>query len=248
MNRLAVLFGASQGMGFAVARRMGREGFHLVIASRNPEPAASRLEQEGYRVRTLTADIGDPATPGRLLTLLGETPRVDALLLNHGGPPVRPFQEVDDTLWHTWFETMVVGPLRVLRALIPLLEQARPGRVVAITSFTVRNPLPGMALSNALRAALTNALFTAAREHPHVLINTVAPGFIQTERLAAFQEAQARLQGKDVDVLRQELADRTALKRIGTPEEIAEVVTFLLSRNTYITGREIPVDGGLGGF
>ncbi len=245
MNRLAVLFGASRGMGFAVARRMGQEGFDLILASRDPEPAASRLKEEGHAVRALAADIGDPATPSRLLEMLGDTPKVDALLLNAGGPPVLAFREVDDTLWRTWFETMVAGPLRILRALLPLLEQARPGRVVAITSFTVRNPLAGMALSNALRAALTNALFTAAREHPGVLINTVAPGFIQTERLAAFQEAQAPLQGKAVEALRRELAEKTALKRIGTPEEIAEVIAFLLSRNTYITGREIPVDGGL---
>jgi len=243
-ERVALLTGASSGMGYATARRLLTDGYAVIIASRSPREAAEAL---GERAIPVVCDLSEVSGTRACLAAVERIGRLDALLLNHGGPPVMPIASIGDDLWRRWSETMLIGPLRLFRDCIPHLAR-QGGRVVAISSFTVKAPYSGAALSNALRAALANALRTAACElgDQGILVNIVGPGFIATPRARAFNDAQAQRRGVALADVDAEVLSQIPLGRYGTPEEVAEVVAFLLSeRNGYLTGQHLLVDGAL---
>lgn len=235
-------------MGYAVAEKLAANGYEIVLASRNPREAAGRLEaSHGSKVVPVAVDLADPEATPRMIEAAKRLGGLDALLLNHGGPPVKPFMEVSEEEWEHYFRLMVLGPLRLLRAAAPLMQNEGGGRVVAITSFTVKSPLEGIVLSNSLRAALTNALKTAAVElgRENVLVNCVGPGYIATERTIYFDAAYAEREGTTAEEVTARTAARIPLKRYGEPEEVAELIAFLLERNGYMTGQHVLIDGGL---
>ena len=246
--RVALLTGASSGMGYAVAERLAQEGYVLILGSRDPSLAVKRLQALGAKVTGVAGDLAEASTAEALVREAERLGRLDALLLNHGGPPVKPLLEVTEEEWRRYFELMVLGPLRLFRLAVPLFRRSGGGRVVAITSFTVKSPYPGIVLSNSLRAALLNALKTAALElgPEGILVNAVAPGYILTERIAEWNRAHAAREGVDPEEIARRTTEGIPLRRYGKPEEIAEVIAFLLSeRNGYITGQQVLVDGGL---
>lgn len=244
---VAILTGASSGIGFAAARCLAAEGYALVVNSRTPEDAARRLAEEfGVETRAVPGDIADPATAPALARAAAEMGRVTALLLNHGGPPVTPILDIGDDLWAEQFARMVQGPLRVLRAAVPLFRAAGEGRVAAISSFTVKQPWAGVGLSNSLRAALVSALKTAALElgPENILINAVGPGYIATERLQNWNASFAAREGTTPEAIADRAVAQIPLRRYGRPEEVGELLAFLLSRrNGYVSGQQILCDG-----
>jgi 3-oxoacyl-[acyl-carrier protein] reductase len=245
----AILTGASSGIGYAVAVALASEGYNLVLNSRHPEESAEQLNKEyGVEVVSVAGDISKPETTRSLIEAAQRMGGTDALLLNHGGPPVKSFMDVTDDEWGAYFRLMVQGPLRLLREVVPLFRARGGGRVAAITSFTVKSPYPGIVLSNSLRAALLNALKTAAQElgREGILINAVAPGYIATKRLLEWNESLAEQKGMDAEKVAAQTTLGIPLGDFGKPEDVAAMVTFLLSpKNGYVTGQQILVDGGL---
>lgn len=245
--KVAILTGASSGIGFAVAKRLAEEGFALILSSRRPEDAVKTLQSMGTTAVGVAGDLAEEQTARRLMAEAERFGRLDALFLNHGGPPIKPLMEVTDEEWERYFRLMVMGPLRLFRLTVPLFRKNGGGRVVATTSYTVKSPYPGIVLSNALRAALGNALKTAALElgPDGILINLVAPGYILTERIREWNESYAAQERTSPEEIARRTTQGIPLGRYGTPEEIAEVIAFLLTKNNYVSGQQLLVDGAL---
>lgn len=248
-RRACVVLGASSGMGFAVAEEMARRGHDLVLSSRNPQDAARSIAaRHDVRVEVVAGSIADPGLADAVAARAADLGGAGALLLNHGGPPVKPLMAITDEDWSGAFGMMVTGPLRVLRALVPQMQAAGSGRVLAVSSFTVKAPYAGIGLSNSLRAALVNALKTAALElgPGGILLNALAPGYVETARISEWNASYARQRNASVEDIREETLATVPLRRYGTPEGYARMAAFLLSDdNDYISGQQILYDGGL---
>ena len=246
---VAIVTGGSKGLGHATALLLAERGWRIVLGSRAPEQAAAAIAAAtGAVVEAVPGDLAAPETTPRLIAAAAALGRLDALLLNHGGPPVLPFMEIGEEAWAQSFELMVQAPLRLLRAAVPLLRAAGGGRVVAVSSFTAKAPYPGIVLSNSLRAALINALRTAAQElgPENILINALGPGYFATERIAAWNESYAAERGTDVAAVAEAAVASVPLRRYGQPRDYAEMAAFLMSpSNGYVTGQHILIDGGL---
>jgi 3-oxoacyl-[acyl-carrier protein] reductase len=247
--KVAVITGASSGMGFETARALASKGFDLVMSSRNPTEAAERIRNEfGVDVQAVPGSIADVGTAAAIAQAAAGLGGATSLLLNHGGPPVRPLMDIADADWDTAFAMMVTGPLRVMRAIVPQMCVQGGGRVLAISSFTVKSPWGGIALSNSLRAALVNALKTAALElgPQGILVNALAPGYVATDRTQDWNQAYARQENTTVEEIETRTLKTVPLRRYGTPEGYARLAAFLLSEdNDYVSGQQVLYDGAL---
>ena len=247
-KKIVLLTGASKGIGYSTAQAMAKKGYDIILNSSNTSDAVKKLQEFGTKVEGVDGSLGDDDTLSSLITKVKEAGQLDALFLNHGGPPVKPFMDVSDSEWETYTNIMLHGPLKLLRGLTPMMQKQNSGKVVAITSFTVKNPYQGIILSNSLRAALVNALKTAAIElgSDGILINTVAPGYIATQRILDFNQRYAENENISKEEVDQRTINEIPLKKFGMPEDVAGLASYLLSEeNRYITGQNIHVDGGL---
>lgn len=248
-SKVAIVTGGSSGMGLATAQELARRGYDLVLSSRKPEAAADQIRSSfGVRVEVVAGSIAEPDLAVRLSAAAEGLGGATALLLNHGGPPVKPIMTLTDEDWSGAFEMMVTGPLRVMRMVVPQMQAAGGGRVLAISSFTVKQPFAGIGLSNALRAALVNALKTAALElgPQGILLNALGPGYVETNRIREWNESYARQQNAGIEDIRDRTLATIPLRRYGTPEGYARLAAFLLSDdNDYVSGQQILYDGGL---
>jgi 3-oxoacyl-[acyl-carrier protein] reductase len=236
-GRTAIVCGASSGMGLAIAEALAREGTNVAMFARRRE----LLEREAERIGAL-AVRGDVTNPGDLRRLVERTLEafggIDILVWNGGGPPPGTASDITDETLEQAFELLLVPPVRLLRLALPHLERSGRGRLIAVTSIAAREPSAHLALSNALRPAVTGWAKTLSRElgPKGITVNCVAPGRIDTARLE-----QLYPDGPSEN----ELAD-IPLGRWGTPAEFADVVCFLASeRASYVSGTVVSVDGGL---
>lgn len=248
-RKVAVVTGASAGLGRATAEALAARGYALVMSSRSPEAAAEHVRSAyGVEAVAVAASIDDPGLPARLADAARGLGRCEALLLNHGGPKVSSLMELADDDWTTAFGVMVRGPLAVLRAIVPLMRAGQGGRVLAVSSFTVKAPYAGIALSNSLRAALVNALKTAALElgPEGILVNSLAPGYVETDRIRNWNASFAARRGTTPQGVADETIATIPLRRYGTPDGYARLAAFLLSEeNDYVSGQQLLYDGGL---
>jgi 3-oxoacyl-[acyl-carrier protein] reductase len=236
-GRTAIVCGASSGMGLAVADALAAEGANVAMFARRRE----LLEREAERIGAL-AVRGDLTNPAHLRQLVETTVSafgaVDVLVLNSGGPPRSMAAEVTDADVEEAVELLLLSATRLTSLCLPHLRPSGHGRIVAITSSSVREPIPGLALSNTVRPGLVGWLKTLARElgPDGVTVNVVAPGRIDTERLReVYPDGPTEA---DLEAI--------PLRRIGAPREVGDVICFLASdRAAYVTSAVIPVDGGL---
>ncbi len=252
-GKVAVVCGASAGMGRAVAQALGREGADLFLVARR-EDALSALAGEirtsfGVKAAFFAGDLSSAEDISKILKELDRTlGRADILVANAGGPPAGSFDAVstEEQLRKGW-ELTFMSAVRMIRGVLPGMRTRRWGRIVAITSVSVYEPIPGLALSNAYRPGLTGLLKTLATEAAPdgVTVNSVCPGYTATERLDELAAVTARNTGKTRDQVAGEWAAGIPAGRLGRPEEIAAAVAFLCSEAAaYITGVALPVDGG----
>jgi 3-oxoacyl-[acyl-carrier protein] reductase len=236
-GRTAIVCGASAGIGLGCAEALGAEGANLVLFARRRDV----LEREAERLGAV-AVAGDVRDPGDLERLVGTTVErfggVDVLVLNSGGPPRTRSLELTDEQLEDAVDLLLLSSIRLVRLCRPHLEASGRGRVIAITSSAVKEPIETLALSSAVRPGLVGWLKTVSRElgPAGVTVNSVLPGRIDTERIReVYPDGPSE---SDLATI--------ALRRLGAAREVGDVVCFLASdRAAYVTGAAIGVDGGL---
>jgi 3-oxoacyl-[acyl-carrier protein] reductase len=253
-GRVAIVGGASAGLGYAVAGELLRQGKRVVIVSRSEEritAAAERLRATtGGEVAAVAADLTDPEGPARVVSVARELfgpPEI--VVSNAGGPPaMKAIDATGDDLMAA-SGLMLLPVQRFLELCLPAMRTAGWGRVVAITSIAVREPQPMLVLSNTMRAGLTGYLKSVADEVAinGVTVNSVLPGYTATARLAELAEIKAKTSGSTKEELMASWAAMAPIGRLLEPAEVAAAVAFLCSEAASgITGHALPVDGGFG--
>jgi len=237
-GRNAIVLGASQGMGLAIAEALTTEGANVAMFARR----ADVVEREAERIGALAVagDLTEAADLERLVATTVEAfGGIDILVLNGGGPPPGAATAVDADSVVAAVELLLIPHVRLVGLCLPYLRTSGRGRIIAIESTSVKEPIANLALSNAVRPGVVGWLKTLAREigPDGITVNTIAPGRIDTERLQALYGPE----GPSAEVLAQIPA-----RRVGTPTEIAATVCFLASNQAaYVSGAIVPVDGGL---
>ena len=253
-GKRALVLAASRGLGYACARGLAAEGCQLVICSRDDRrihAAADTIAKDtGTRVHAIASDVSDEGAARRLIdAAVSQLGGLDIVVHNAGGPPAGDTASMSEAQWQKAFEQNMLSFVRIVNAAVPELKKAGGGRIITIASSSIKQPIPNLVLSNALRAGVWGFAKTLSRElgPDRILVNVVAPGRIQTERIDELDQANAVKAGKPVDEIKKASVAGVPLGRIGRPDEFANVVVFLASdAASYITGQAITVDGGAG--
>jgi len=252
-NRSALVCGASSGLGKAIALGLAREGSRVAICARTPEKllrAADEIRKDtNAEILPIVADV---SVPSRVKNLVEQTVAhfggIDILIANAGGPPFGHFLDQPEDAWLKALELNLLSTVHLCRAVVPHMKSARWGRIIAVASFVAKQPLDGLILSNMSRAGVLGFMKSLANElGPHnILVNTVCPGTIETERLMTLFKRQAEQAGISFEDHRRNQSKSIPLQRNGLPKELANFVVFLASEKaSYITGSVLQVDGGL---
>ena len=252
-GKRALVTGSSRGLGYATALGLAREGCRVAINSRDESKAtiaAQAIAKEtNMKVIGLAGDVSDPDVPARLV---GETGRafegLDILVCNAGGPPAGAFDSFDEAAWQKAIDLSFMSHVRLIQAALPFLKQSKAASVLTVTSYSVKQPIPNLVLSNSIRAATVGLTKSLALElgAEGIRFNSILPAWTETQRIKDLMESRAKQNGTTIDQEAARQAKDSALGRIGTPEEFANAAVFLVSpAASYITGVMLTVDGGM---
>ena len=251
-GKIALVAAASKGLGRAVAEELAAEGASLVLCARGNDElqatCAAIEKAHGVPVLGIAANVAEPADVARVVqAALARFGRVDVLVTNAGGPPAGTFDALSPEIWQAATHLLLTSVVELTRAVLPGMKAQGWGRILNITSISVKQPVANLMLSNSLRAAVTGMARTLATEVAPfgITVNNILPGYTRTERVVSLAEAAAAREGISA-------ADATArweaeipMRRLGEPREFAALTAFLCSeRASYITGTSVPVDGG----
>jgi 3-oxoacyl-[acyl-carrier protein] reductase len=257
-GKVAVVAAASRGLGKAVALQLAREGANLAICSRKEnsiETAAAEIRQAtGVEVLAFAADVSTPEGPEAFVrAAIGRFGRIDILVNNAGGPPPGGFNgQNDDETWHRAFDLNLLSAVRLVRAALPYLRQSghdrSGGRIINMVSTSVKQPIEGLILSNAVRSGVIGFAKTLSAElaRDGITVNNIAPGRFDTARIRQLDQARAEVRGTTEEQARSEAIAGIPAGRYGSPEEFGFLAAFLASdKAAYITGTTIQIDGGM---
>jgi len=252
-DRVAIVAASSQGLGKAVALGLAREGVNLALCARTEQTlmaAAGEIHRAtGVDVLARKLDVTNhPQVKTFVAETMEEFGRVDICVANAGGPPSKSFAETTIEDWERAADLNLMSTVYLAKETLPLMQQQRWGRFIAITSMTVKQPVEGLVLSNSVRAGVSGLIKSLANEYGrhNVLVNNVCPGYTATARLIELSQTLAQKEGVTPQAIQDRWASQTPLGRVGTPEEFANVVVFLASeRASYVTGVSVAIDGGI---
>ena len=240
-NKTALVTGASKGIGFAVARGLAGEGVRVIMSARGQTElykAAEHIRAEGGDATALVADVSDSQGIDALFEEVAKVAQPDILIVNAGGPPAGKSTTLSQEAWARGYDLTLMSAVRLAYGALPTMQERGWGRIINVTSLSVKEPIDALTLSNAFRAAVTGFAKTLSTEvaAQGITVNNVAPGYTATERLNEIFESEQD---------RTDLERRIPAQRFATPEEVAAAAVFLASQQAaYITGQTLLVDGG----
>jgi 3-oxoacyl-[acyl-carrier protein] reductase len=250
-DRIALIAASSKGLGRASAEAIAAEGGKVTICARHAETLAqthAEMQAAGYDVLAVPADMTNPADIARVVQqTVDHFGGLHIVVTNAGGPPPGYFPDFDDTQWEAAVNLSLMSAVRLIRAALPYMQQAQWGRIINITSISVKEPIDNLVLSNSIRAAVHGLAKTLANQvgKDNITVNNVMPGYTLTDRVTQLAAARAKQGGQSIAEVVAAMGTPMPLGRVARPDEFGAVVAFLASEKAaYITGTSIPVDGG----
>jgi len=243
-NKVAIVLGASKGLGKACAKALALEGSQVVIGSRDEKilkDTALELEKEtGSKILAVSTDVTIPKDLENFVArTIKKFGRIDILVNNAGGPPAGKFESFGDRQWQSAFETNLLSAIRLTRLVIPHMRLTGSGRIINLVSVAVKQPMDNLILSNSIRAGVVGMAKTLSQElaTDNITVNNIATGLFLTERIKQLYDTEEKMK---------KVITNIPMGRLGNPEELAALVAFLASEKaSYITGATIQIDGGL---
>jgi 3-oxoacyl-[acyl-carrier protein] reductase len=247
-DKVALVCGASRGLGRAIADELAAEGASIALCSRDAERLGAAADELGPDVLAVPADLAVAGEPTRVVEATQERfGRLDVLVTNTGGPPAGTHDTLTLADWDAATALLLRSTVELTAGALPGMKERGWGRILAVTSIAVKQPVDNLILSNSLRAAVTGFAKTLAREvaADGITVNTILPGYTATERVAELNRANAEREGVDLAQIEARLVSSIPLGRLAEPEEFAALAAFLASeRAGYVTGGAFAVDGG----
>lgn len=252
-EKIALVTGSSRGLGLATARLLSMEGATVITNSRHSDlliAASSSIQQTtGNTVFPVAGDVSLPGFPDELVKLvISRFGRLDILVTNAGGPPAGSFDSFDDAAWQKANELTFMSYVRLIRAALPFLKQSSNPAILTVTSYSTKQPIPNLVLSNSIRAGVIGLTKSLALELGvfGIRVNSILPAWTETERVQTLMKSRAEQNGTSIEEEIQKQSRESPLGRMCTPQEFANAAVFLVSpAASYITGTMLSVDGGM---
>lgn len=252
-DKRALVTGASRGLGYAVALGLAREGCRVAVNSRDEQKVKAAAEAiakaTGNQGIGIAGDVADPAAPAQVIReVVKALGGLDILVTNAGGPPAGAFESFDEAAWQKAVDLSFLSHVRLIKSALPYLKQSKSSSVLTVTSYSVKQPIPNLVLSNSIRAATVGLTKTLALElgAAGIRFNSILPGWTETERVTELMSFRAKQNGTTVEEEIAKQSESSPLGRMGSPEEFANAAVFLVSpAASYITGVMLTVDGGM---